>query len=201
MAHRSRLTRLHDPERKLHGQPNDGNRNPRRCRRPRSCRHQDEAAGRLVLRRLRRCRHHAADRRRGPVRGARPACRPARCSTSPPATATPRSPPRGAGARSPPPTTCRRCSSAAARAPRPKAWRSSSARPTPRRCRSPTRQLRRGALDLRRDVHAGPGQGRRRAAARVQAAAARSGSPTGRRTALSASCSRRSASTCRRQPA
>ena len=63
------------------------------------------------------------------------------------------------------------------------------------------RRLRRGALDLRRHVHAEPGQGGGRAAARLQAAAARSASPTGRRTASSASCSRRSASTCRRRPA
>ena len=44
-------------------------------------------------------------------------------------------------------------------------------------------------------------QRRGRAAARVQAAAARSASPTGRPRASSASCSRRSANTCRRRPA
>ena len=104
----------------------------------RSRRREDPPAGRLVLRRLRRRRHHAADRRRG--RSARRStCVPARpCSTSPPATAMPRSPPRAAGATSPRPTTSRRCWSAAACAPRPRAGRSNSSRPTPRRCRSPT---------------------------------------------------------------
>ena len=63
------------------------------------------------------------------------------------------------------------------------------------------RQLRRGRLDLRRDVHARPGARRRRAASASAGAAARSASPTGRRRASSASCSRPSASTCRRRPA
>ena len=64
----------------------------------RSRRRQDPPAGRLVHRRLRRRRHHAADRRR--ERCARPStCAPASaCSTSPPATATPRSRRRAAGA-------------------------------------------------------------------------------------------------------
>ena len=46
-----------------------------------------------------------------------------RCSTSPPATAMPRLPQHGAGATWSPPTMCRACSSAAARAPRPKVCR------------------------------------------------------------------------------
>ena len=63
--------------------------------------------------------------------------RPARrCSTSPPATAWRRWPPRGAGATSPRPITCRPCWSAAAPAPRPRAGTSNSRRPTPRTCRS-----------------------------------------------------------------
>ena len=66
--------------------------------RDRSRRRQDPPAGRLVLRRLRRRRHDAADRRRRAVRGARPALRRDACSTSPPATATSRWPPRAAGA-------------------------------------------------------------------------------------------------------
>ena len=62
-------------------------------------------------------------------------------------------------------------------------------------------QLRRRRVHLRRDVHARPGARRRRAACASAAAAARSASPTGRRRASSASCSRPSASTCRRRPA
>ncbi len=71
-------------------------------------------------RRLRRDRHHAADRRRDcwPKRStSAPA---SACSTSRPATATPRWPPRAASPTSPRPTTCRRCSSKAAAAPRPR---------------------------------------------------------------------------------
>ena len=62
-------------------------------------------------------------------------------------------------------------------------------------------QFRCGALDLRRDVHAEPGQGRRRIDAGVPARREKSASPTGRRTALSVRCSRRSANICRRRPA
>ena len=68
----------------------------------------------------------------------------------------PRWPPRAAGATSRPPTTCRRCSSRAADAPRASGWRSRSRRPTPKRCRSPTAVVRRRAVDLRRDVRAEP---------------------------------------------
>ena len=100
---------------------------------------QGPPAGRLVVRRLRRHRHHPADRRRGALRGRSTSAPGRRCSTSPPATATPRSPPPAAGATWSPPTTCLRCSSAPASAPTPSGSPSSSARPTPRRCRSRTR--------------------------------------------------------------
>ena len=76
-----------------------------------------------------------ADRRRTALRGARPAPRQPRCSTWRPATAMSRSRRRAAGATSPRPTTCRRCSNAAASGRPPSASASNSARPTPRRCR------------------------------------------------------------------
>ena len=63
------------------------------------------------------------------------------------------------------------------------------------------RLVRRGGLDLRRDVHARPGQAPRPSCCASASPAARSASPTGRRRASSARCSRRSASTCRRRPA
>ena len=70
----------------------------------------------------RRCRSSARNCARRSI--SRPA---RRCSMSPPATAWRASPRRGAGATSPRPTTCRRCWSAAGRARRRKAGRSSSA--------------------------------------------------------------------------
>ena len=66
--------------------PTNRHRGPTRGRRFR--RHQGAPAGRLVLGRLCRRRHHPADRRRDALRGARPARRRSACSTSPPATAT-----------------------------------------------------------------------------------------------------------------
>ena len=81
--------------------------------------HQGAPAGRLVVGRLRRRRHHLADRRRGAVRGARPALGPEGARRRGRQRQCRRSPPRGAGATSSPPTTCRRCSSAPASAPRP----------------------------------------------------------------------------------
>ena len=74
-------------------------RQERATRPDRPFRAQDQAARRLVVRRLCRRRHHAADRRRRAVRGPRPHGPARRCSTSPPATAMPRSPRRAAGAR------------------------------------------------------------------------------------------------------
>ena len=107
-----------------------------RADRPRGA--QGAPAGRLVVRRLRRRRHHPADRRRGAVRGARPARRPEG------ARRRRRQRQRLARRRAPLVRRDRhRLRAGAARA-RPRARRgraarrSSSARPTPRRCRSPT---------------------------------------------------------------
>ena len=100
--------------------------------------HQDPPAGRLGLRRLRRRRHHPADRRRDAVRGGRPARRRAR------ARRRRRQRQRHAGRGAPllrrgrRPTTCRALLERAASAPPPKGWRSTSARPTPSSCRSRT---------------------------------------------------------------
>ena len=77
---------------------------------------------------------------------------------------------------------------------------STSARLTRRRCRSRT-LVRQCRIDFRRDVHTRPGSRGRRAGARVQARAGRSGWPIGRRRASSASCSRPSASMFRLLPA
>ena len=119
-------------------------------------RHQATPAGHLGQRRLRRrsaprCRSSA---RRWPRP---PTCAPASaCSTSPPATATPRSPPRAASPRSPRPTTCRPCSTRAARAPRAEGLPMQFQRRRRRGTALRRRQLRRRAVDLRRDVHARP---------------------------------------------
>ena len=53
----------------------------------------------LVVRRLRRHRHHAPDHRRAALRSGRPRAPASACWTSPPATATPRSPPLAAAPR------------------------------------------------------------------------------------------------------
>ncbi len=66
---------------------------------PDSLRHQGPAAGDVGLRRLRRHRHHPADRRRAAVRSGRPAAPASACWTSPPATATRPWPPRAASPR------------------------------------------------------------------------------------------------------
>ena len=71
----------------------------------------------MVVGRLCRRRHDAADRRRSSCARRSTCARAARCSMSPPATAMSRWPPRAAGATCRPPTTCRRCSNAAASAP------------------------------------------------------------------------------------
>ena len=63
------------------------------------------------------------------------------------------------------------------------------------------RQLRRRAVDVRRDVRARPRAHGPRDAARAAQPAAASAWRTGRRTASSAGCSRSSARTCRRRPA
>ena len=62
-------------------------------------------------------------------------------------------------------------------------------------------ELRRRRVDLRRHVHARTRTRPRPSCCASAGPAARSASPTGRPTASSASCSRRSASTCRRRPA
>ena len=94
-------------------------------------------------------------------------CAPASaCSTWPPATATRRWRRRAASPTSRRPTTCRRFSTKAARA-RPKACRCSSRSPMPSGCPSTT-QLRRRAVDVRRDVHARPQTCRARDAARLR---------------------------------
>ena len=81
------------------------------------------------------------------------------------------------------------------------AWRSTSARPTPRRCPSPTRSF--DVVVSTFGVMFTPDQERGRGASCCASAgpAARSASPTGRPKASSASSSRPSASTCRRRPA
>ena len=96
---------------------------------------------------------------RGRRSAARSTSRPAgACSTSRPAAATPRSRRRGAAATSSASTTCPRCSSAAACAPRPRASRSASSRATPRRSRSPDASFDAVALRVRLDVRAEPRQ-------------------------------------------
>ena len=115
-----------------------------RPRATRSRRGQAAPARRLVLRRLRRRRHDAADRRRGALRSARSSCRAARCSMLRPAMATRHSRPHAAGATSSRPTTCRRSSSADASAPPPNGltveFREADAEALP----FPRRELRRG---------------------------------------------------------
>ena len=99
---------------------------------------QGPAAGDVGIGRLRRDRHDAADCRRAAVRSRRPARRRAR------ARRRRRQRQRDACGRAPlraasrPPTTCRRCSSADAAAPRRKGSTSHSKSPTPRRCPIPT---------------------------------------------------------------
>ena len=109
-------------------------------------------------------------------------------------------PRRAAGATSFPPTMFRACSSAAAggRRRRPDHRLQGGRR---RGAAVRRRQLRRGGVDLRRDVHAQPGQGGARVAARLQVRRQDRSGPTGRRKVSSARCSRRSASTCRHRRA
>ena len=157
----------------------------------RSLRGQSAPAGRLELGRLRRRRHHAADRRRDAVRGGRPARRRARARR--------RRRQRQCDARGGAPLRRRdldRLRAGAARARRAQRadaerlavdFQEADAEALP----FADGELRRRAVDVRRDVHAGPGAGGGRAAARLPAAAAASAWPTGRPTASSASCSRR----------
>ena len=194
------LDRQPNPQRSNHDHRNLDRAASRRVRaRPR--RREDPPAGRLDLRRLRRRRRDAADRRRRALRDARPALRPERARR--------RRRQRQRHARRRPPLVpghLDRLRAHAARArPRPRRRRledggSTSARPTPRRCRSPTAfstRWCRPSASCSRPTRTRPRPSFSASAGR----AARSGSPTGRRTASSASCSRRSASTCRRRPA
>ena len=160
---------------------------------------QGPPAGRLVLGRLCRRRHHAADRRRVLVRGHRPPRRPARARRrrgQRQRLARRRAPlvRRGRHRLCAGPARARaracRCRSAANRLPR-------------RRCRSPAVrgwQLRRRAVDLRRHVHPRPGARGGRAPAGLPARR-QIGLANWTPTASSASSSRRSAATCRRPPA
>ena len=171
---------------------------------------QGPPAGRLVVRRLCRRRHHPADRRRGAVRGPR---RPLGTEG-----ARRRRRQRQRLARSRPPLVrggVHRLRAGSARAwprtrGRPSGLTSSSARPTRKRCRLPTAQF--DAVVSTFGVMFTPDQerGRGRAAPGVQAAAARSASPTGRRTGFigqlfkthrQVRCRRRPASSRRRSGA
>ena len=128
------------------------------------------------------------------MRSPRPSRRPEACSTSPPATATRRSPRPAAGATSCPPITCRslleRGKARAAADGLSVRFKEADAEALALR----RRELRRRGLDLRRDVHAEPGSRGEPNSSGSARAAARSGSPTGRRRASSARSSRRSAS-------
>ena len=131
-----------DLEENDHGRPHFRHPRPgafrRPARRPRLRGHQGQAAVDLERRRLRRHRHHPADRRRDALRGRRRVRRRAR------ARRRVRERQRRAGGG--PPLRDRdghrlradRCSTGPARAPPRKGSRSSSARRTPRRCRSTT---------------------------------------------------------------
>ena len=142
--------------------------NPRVRRPGRPSGAQGAPAGRLVLGRLCRRRHDAADRRRGAVRGARPA------RGTEGARRRGRQRQRLARRRSPLVRGGRhRLRAGAARA-RPRARRRRAARhrvPRGRRrgAAVPERELRRRRLDLRRDVHARPGSRRGRDGPRLQA--------------------------------
>ena len=136
--------------------------------RHRSRRRQDPPASRLVHRQLCRRRHHAADRRREPVRGARPARGRAR------ARRRRRQRQCHAGGRAPLVRgDLHRLRALAARVrPRARAGRRPHDPVPGGRRREPAlrrRVVRRGAVHLRRDVHAEPGPGGERARARVQA--------------------------------
>ena len=174
---------------------------PHRRTRPRSRRRQDPPAGRLVLRRLCRRRHHAADRRRDAVRGARPARRQRVLDV-----AAGNGNATLAAARRWCDVDLDRLRAGAARArPRARAQAERLDDRLPRgRRRGPAlrrRSLRRRAVDLRRDVHART----RSSAAAELLRVCRPGRPhrprqLDARRASSASCSRRSARTCRRPP-
>ena len=157
------------------------------------------AAGDVGERRLRRRR--VQDRRTSrSVSATRPTCTPGgACSTSPPATATPRSRPPGVAARSSASTTSPRCWTTGVSAPRWKASTSRCSKVTPSRSRSPTRAStpsRRCSASCSRPTsrrlppsccgYAGP--------------AARSGSRAGRPPATSARCSGRRPRTFLRLP-
>ncbi len=137
--------------------------------RARSRRREDPPAGRLVVRRLRRRRRHSADRRRDSF-ARRSTCAPARRVLDVAAgngNVTLAAARRWCDVTSTdyvPALLDRGRARAAA-----EGWtHRRSRRPTPRRCRSPT-ALRCRGVDLRRHVHAEPGQGRRRTAAGLQA--------------------------------
>ena len=163
---------------------------PRMNARHRLHRPQDPPADRLGERRLRRHRHHAADRRRAARRGLRPALGRAR------ARRRRRQRQRHAGGRAPrlPRDLDRlrasRCSIAAPSAPTPKRLEVDVPGRRRRGAAVRGRELRRGALHVRRDVRARPREGRRRDAARVPARRAHRPRQLDARRASSASCSR-----------
>ena len=130
-------------------------------------RRQGPPAGGLGERRLRRHRHDAADRRRAARRSLRPATGTSACSTSPPATATRRSPRRAAAATV---TSTDYVSALLDRgAERARAERLDVDVPGRRRRGAAVRrrELRRGRVDVRRDVRARSCEGRGRDGARL----------------------------------
>ena len=150
---------------------------------------EDPAAGDVGVRRLRRHRHHAADRRRAAVRGRATSAPASGCSTSPPATATPRWRRPAASRR----VTSTDYVPALLERGRSRAEAEGLDRHLRGRRRRgaavPGRELRRRALDLRRDVRARPPAGGARADARVPARRADRPGLAGRRRASSASSS------------